>query len=122
MYEIIKRTLATPEQIVRRLKALTVAFPNRDDFFELSLDYIIPLKLTDAELEAAVKSIIGYHRGQLFIADIVDECLRQKKRAVQAEENRIRRLQVEKWRMEWIAKQQTEQNPSQRRKKGVNFE
>jgi hypothetical protein len=101
MDETVKRTPATPEQVINRIKDLTVAFPNRDDFFTLSLKYIIPLKLTDAELSVAVENIIGYHRGQLLIADIVDECIRQRNSAIREEEKRNRKLQEKQWREEW---------------------
>jgi hypothetical protein len=103
----IERIPATPEQSAKQMGNLRTAFPNKDAFFELLMEYIIPLKITETELKSAIKNIIGGHKGQLFVADIVEECRRQKLLTIRRQETRELEMLKAKWRAEWTAEQET---------------
>ena len=97
------RIPATVGDVMRQLETLSIAFPNTEKFYVLLAETIIPLEVTEFELKTAIKLLIGHHRGQLFIADVVDECLNQRSQGILREENAKLDRQLRQWKAEHLA-------------------
>jgi hypothetical protein len=74
-----KRKIADTEQILTCLYDLKRSFHNSDDFFTVMLKQVLKQQVTVRELEIVVDKLIANHKGALFVADVVELCMAQKK-------------------------------------------
>jgi hypothetical protein len=111
------RVPVTPEQILTQIEKLRIAFPNKDAFFELLIENIVDVEVTEKELEKAVRNIIVFHSGQLYVSKVIEECREQRKKTIMQQEYLECERQIRQIRLSM-----NETECSQANRNGSNFD